>query len=533
MSDREAPASRPRRAVRVWRRLLTVLVLAVLGSLGGVAMTSLWPAQVQTDLFQAQVRMLPSPLRTSVVHLPTVFGDIDLDFDGPVPAPGIEARVQVRPEITDRLTRGPVTVRTLAPDPAQLHAAMEDGLVELGWKFVGGVLVTDAVVTGLWLLGRRRRPVRASLEAVVSATVVAALVPALASVATYRAGNYSEFRTTSLLSTVRSSTGLFTDIPGRAQQATPYVQNLLALSDALHQEFVPDDATVAPGARFLLISDVHGMNYYPLVRQIVQDEQITAVIDSGDLINFGQPQEGDVAGIYAGIEALGVPYVYVRGNHDATSRTDETVLKRMAQLPDVILLEPTGGSYVEADINGVRISGFNDWRSFGEEDTDFVALAEDAARAYQDSTAGNPPPDILVSHEPFGLDVLETGQVKVNGHMHKADLVGERIQVGSFSGGGLVNHFQAPQGEDPATAGELVGEPYSFDILSVGPDCVVQTLTRYSYRNLVSGRPQFDTVSVINGAQFALPLPEGSARTCGPDQGVSSVPLSPVPGSTG
>ncbi len=514
--------------MRLLRRLVSVLVLTVLGSLGGVAMTSLWPVQLQTDNFSAEARILPSPLRTSIVHMPTVLGDIDIDFDGPVPAPGIEARVQVRQEITDLFSGGPVDVDRLTPDQGQLRAAMGQGLRELGWKFVGGVLVTDLFVVSLWLLGRARQPVGSSVRSVVAATLIATLVPGVASLLTYRTANVGELRTTSLISTVQENTGLFTDISDRAQQATPYVQNLLALSDALHQEFVPAQSRQVPGARLLLVSDIHGMNYYPLLRQLVQDQGITAVVDSGDLVNFGRPEEGEISGIYAGIESLGVPYLFVRGNHDALAQGDDAVLRRLDQVPNVVLLEPAQGQYLEASVNGVRVSGFNDWRRYGEADRDFGALAREAAAAYAAGTAGNSLPDLLVTHEPFGLDQLQTGGVKVNGHMHVAALEDERIQVGTFTGGGLVNHFQVPEDEDPDTRGELVGAPYSFDILDFGTDCSVQTLTRYTYRNLVSGRPQFDTVSVVSGSRFAIPLPEDAGRSCGPEQGFSSRMLLPV-----
>src|SRR5690606_41907260 len=100
-------------------------------------------------------------------------------------------------------------------------------------------------------------------------------VPAVGSAVTYRAENYAEFSATSLLGTVRQNSGMFADIQGAARAATPYVQNLLLLSDALHNEFVPDEAVMEPAARFLLVSDIHGMNYYPLMEQIIAEEDST------------------------------------------------------------------------------------------------------------------------------------------------------------------------------------------------------------------------------------------------------------------
>ena len=109
--------------------------------------------------------------------------------------------------------------------------------------------------------------------------------------------------------------------------------------------------------------------------------------------------------------------------------------------------------------------------------------------------------------------------------------------TGSFTGGGLVNQFRLPPltdeareaaKEDPRTAGELVGHPYSFDILTVGEDCSLTSLTRYSYRNLVSGQPQFDDVSIVNGRRLQATAPVD--RTCGQDLGVTVAPFAPEPG---
>lgn len=535
MSDGEASdqghrTHRPReRAGRWLRTALVVLALAVLGSLGGVTTTALWPTTLQTRHFEASVQVSPSVLRASTVHVPTVFGDLDIQFDGPLAAPGIDAHIQVREEITELFTTGRVDVEELAPDPDELREVMQQGVVVLGLKFALGVIASQLLVVGLWLVGRHEQPWRGSAGMIAGATALALGAPIIGSAVTYRAENYAEFSATSLLGTVRQNSGMFADIEGAARAATPYVQNLLLLSDALHNEFVPDEAVQEPAARFLLVSDIHGMNYYALMQQIIAEEDITAVIDTGDLVNFGTVAEGEMAGIFRSIEQLGVPYVFVRGNHDATRPGDEALLRRMARIPNVILLEPTDGEYVEARVAGVRITGFNDWRYFGEVgNADFGEQQRAAAARYAEASRGWPEPDILVSHQPFALRPLDIGRLKINGHMHAASIEGtNHITVGTFTGGGLVNHFQVPSEEDEDTAGELVGQPYAFDILTFGPDCSVQTLTRYTYRNLVSGRPQFDNVSVINGARLAAP-PEEEGRTCGPELGLATTPIVPL-----
>lgn len=485
---------------------MVVLVLAA--STGGIAATRLWPVTAQTDYLTAQVALTLAPSTSSTVHTPTVLGDIDLQFDGPVPAPGIEAQVQVREEVTDLLTRGRLDPADFRPDPAQLRATINDALSEVGVKFAGGALLTTAVCSALWVLGRRRASWARAAVASGIATGLALALPGGAAYLTYRSANLAEYRTTSLLSQFGPSATLFTDIRGQAVRAAPYVQNLLALSQALQQEFSPEEVNEQVGARFLLVSDIHGVDYYPLIAQIVRSEGITAVIDLGDLINFGRVEEGDIAEIYQGIEALGVPYVFVRGNHEARSATDEALLQRLGRIDNVALVEPTDGEYVEVQVAGVRISGWNDVRFFAQESEDFAAAQQSALEEYEAATEGFRPSDIVITHDPYGAYRFDPEGVTINGHMHIPTLKGSHIGVASFTGGGLFNHFLLPEDAGQDTAGELAGQPYGFDILTMGEDCRVLSLTRYAYRNLVSGRPQYDDVSLVNGAKIDPDPPE-------------------------
>lgn len=511
----------------VLRRTVLWVVLVGVALTGGLATTRLFPTSAQTEYFGADLSLSPFPGDASTVHVPTVLGDVDLDFGGALPAPGITAHVQVREEVTDLLALGAVSVDRFTPEPAELRDVVNGALVEIGWKFAAGALGTTAVCGALWVLGRRHRGWGRAAVASVTATGMALALPGAGAYLTYRADNLAEFRATSLLGTVAARSTLLSDINGQARQAAPYVQNILALSEALRQEYSPPEITDTAGARFLLISDVHGMDYYPLVREIIAAEDITAVIDTGDLVNFGNAREGDIAGIYEGIASLGVPYFFVLGNHDAAFRGDENVLRRMALVPNVVLLEPSRGEYVEAEIAGVRITGFNDYRHFDDPSDDFAADQLIILEEFVTATAGREPADIVMTHQPYSANRAETAGVTINGHMHTPSLSGHRIGVGSFTGGGLFNHFILPEDVGEETGGELPGQPYAFDILTVGQDCRVVSLNRYAYRNLVSGRPQYDDVSLINGSTIDPTPPEG--RTCGGSGEVVVTPIVPVP----
>jgi predicted phosphodiesterase len=320
---------------------------------------------------------------------------------------------------------------------------------------------------------------------------------------------------------VRSNAGLLAGVEARAQEATPYVTNLLALSAALQAKFVPADITKPPAARFLLVSDIHGANQYPVMKRIVDDEKITAVIDSGDLLNFGSVTEAELAGIFTSIKNLGVPYIFVRGNHDAASPADQTLLRRMQSIPNVVLLEPTQNTYTLLGVNGVQIAGFNDPRFFGDDNKNITQKEQPAADLFNKTFADRPPPDIVVTHEPVAVKMVSSATLLVNGHLHKDELDGNRIGVGTFTGGGTMSHFVLATGDQ---SGELAGQPYAFDIAVYGQSCNLTSLTRYTFRNLIQGRPVYDDVSVINGKTIATREPD--SRTCAADLGLSRTTVS-------
>ncbi|NUO91247.1 MAG: metallophosphoesterase, partial [Dermatophilaceae bacterium] len=314
---------------------------------------------------------------------------------------------------------------------------------------------------------------------------------------------------------------------------TPYFRNLLAVTQALQQKYVAGTVEGPPSARFLLVSDIHGANQYALMRTIIEEEDIDAVIDSGDLVNFGRVQEGDAAGIYRSIQSLGVPYIFTSGNHDQSSATDRAVLARMARIPNVVLLENPADGLRELSFRGLRITGFNDPRYFGDDNADPKGKAKPAADRYNAAVAEGPEPDLVVTHEPYAAEQVERGRILVNGHMHTPALEGNRIQVGTFTGGGVVSHYSEGPGE------ELNGQPYSFDIAQFGTSCELTSLTRYSFRNLLEGRPAYDSVQVVSGARIdpyrppatvqqqpGQPQPDPEKRTC---SRLEETTLRPIP----
>ena len=523
-----APQATGWRSVRTWRwrlwviRGVELLILVFAVSLGGVSATSLFPTTVQTDHYRADVRLSALPTFTSTIHSPTSFGDLDLEFTGPYLAPGIDATVQVRETITALFDDRRMSIGSLQPSSREITDALGSGVTQLGLKFVGGVLVVGVGAITLIAYARRRRPTARQALSVGVAALLAVGGTGIGILGTYRPDQLTSFRTTGLLGTVRSNAGLLAGVEARAQEATPYVTNLLALSAALQAKFVPADITKPAAARFLLVSDIHGANQYPLMKRIIDDEKITAVIDSGDLLNLGSVTEAEVSGIFTSIKNLRVPYIFVRGNHDASSLADQALLDRMEKIPNVVLLEPTPQTYTELGVNGVLLAGFNDPRFFGDDNMTIAQKEQPAADAFNQAFASRLPPDIVVTHESVAAKMVTSATLLINGHLHKDELEGNRIGVGTFTGGGTMSHFLLDTaGEQP---GELAGQPYAFDIAVYGQSCDLTSLTRYTFRNLIQGRPVYDDVSVINGKSIATREP--GKRTCAADLGLSRTTVS-------
>ncbi|HET6968733.1 MAG TPA: DUF998 domain-containing protein [Ornithinibacter sp.] len=501
------------------RHVIGVVGLTFACGLVGVSATAVAPVTAETRHYQSTVSLDPNPAHAGELVATTAFGDIEVGFTGL--APGIDTVPQVKASIADVLARPGVTLSALRPGPEELSAAIREAAVEVVGRFtVGAAFVVLGALGGYAVLRRRRPPVALVVAALVGWLVSTVSVSA-ALWATYQPERQQTFTTTGVLNTLQKNQGILSDVETRATQVAPYLRNLIALSTALQQKYAAAPLEADTSLRVLLVSDIHGGNQYSLMRTIVEEESIDVVVDAGDLLNFGTVEEGEAAGIFAGIESVAVPYLFVRGNHDATSAGDTSVLDRMARVPNVVLLEDGAGAYTQVTAGGVRIAGFNDPRWFGDSGEGSPAKQVPAREAFVRAYAGQPAADLVVSHEPWAVQGL-AGGVLVNGHMHSVDLEGNRVQAGTFTGGGPLTHFLADTGGE-----ELIGQPSAFDVLTFGTDCRLASLTRYRFRDVIEGRPAYDDVRLVNGRRVDGREAD-PARTCSADATLTSVT---VPGS--
>jgi predicted phosphodiesterase/hypothetical membrane protein len=496
----------------LFRHVVALASLFVACCLGGTAATVALPAHAETQHYRAELALSLNPAESAHLRAATVFGDIVVQFSGP--APGIDVRPQVKASIADVLARPGASIRSLEPSPLELSTAIRDAAIQLGLRFGFGGLLTAGIAAGLYAGWHRRRPSGRLFGVAAVAWLSACAVTAVAIWLTYQPGRQTTFRSTGVLGTIQRNSTLLSDVEERSAQAAPYLRNLLALSSALQDKYAPTPINAPTAARILLVSDIHAGNQYALMRTIVQEEQIDAVIDAGDLVNLGTPAEADAAGIFTGIRSLRVPYLVVKGNHDATTDADTAVLDRLAKIPNVVLLQPDQAAYQIVVLHGIRIVGFNDPRWFGDDNRDTAGKQQPATEAFLRTFADRAVPDLVVSHEPAAVRPISRAAVVINGHIHTPDLEGHRIQVGTFTGGGPLSHFIE-------RTDELTGQPSAFDILTIGQDCRLTSLARYQFRNVIEGRPAYDDVSLINGARIATPpAADAPPRSCTPELGL-------------
>lgn len=477
---------------------------------------SAYPAEVSIGAnYRTDISPSVLPSDNSHIKIHTTFGEVTTNFSSWLPpAPGIE----VSPMFTDSLIKtveiNKFNFNALIPSDAELQSAVTSAAEQLALRFGIGVVAAEAILLAGASLYRRDRPSARQIAtgAVASALAFGTIAGQIA--LNYQPEHYSTFTVNGALASVYDSRGLLSDLSARSQQMDPFITSLLTISNEIQKKVVSPESDKPIAAKILLVSDIHGVDQYAMMRKIIVEQGITAVIDSGDLDNFGFAEEIDASGLAVGIESLGVPYIFTGGNHDSNSPNGNAVLTRLAQIKNVILLQPSPTTYTIANVDGITIAGLNDPLYYSSDPSTNDKRQAVATDLFNQTFADQPTPDIVVAHEPSAVEAIKIdGGVKINGHMHQAALNGNRIQVGSFTGGGLFHHT-------PNDSDGISTEPqYAFDVLTIDTSCGLQSLARFAFRSVLQGEPQYDSVAYINGAQI-WPRPNDN-RTCSPEQEVT------------
>lgn len=301
-----------------------------------------------------------------------------------------------------------------------------------------------AVVGGLTL----RRPRDVAGAAAAGAAALAGTAALAAATANKNAWRDPEL--TGLLTKAPLILGDLQTAPQRVEIYRDQLADLLRTGTGVYRRIVSlPDAPPADAIRLLHISDIHlSPLAYPLAKALVDEYRADAVVDTGDIVDWGTPAEEALTGQIA---ELGVPYVYVKGNHDS-----DGIARAVAGQPNATVLE---GSTQPVEIAGVAFIGMPDPRFTPDKTTgdDHAGhRAADAAEAFAAALrAAGTKADVALVHAPAGGRKL-AGIVPLvlsgDTHVRKARRVADTILLTQgTSGGSGLRGVQA----DPPTPLEL------------------------------------------------------------------------------
>jgi predicted MPP superfamily phosphohydrolase len=219
-----------------------------------------------------------------------------------------------------------------------------------------------------------------------------------------------------------------------------FVRSVTALYAAADR--VPVMAGQGKTVTVLHVSDIH-LNPlgFDVAQRLVDQFHVNAVVDTGDVTTWGTDIESSTL---SRIADLGVPYVFVRGNHDSL-----VTQAAVAAQPNAVVLD--GGV---ARVAGLTFAGVGDPEFTPEEGPgaggeprrervgDAVTRLAGVISQY-DRTHPQQPVDVALVHDPSNLDAV-MGEVPLvlAGHYHRRivrlDASGTRVMVeGSTGGAGI------------------------------------------------------------------------------------------------
>ncbi len=414
-------------------RFLSVVAVALLGGVLGISVGG-------------QVREPVGPVNTVLEAVPSLNGDTTVRLaplgalrmdthDGPLSLS--VAVTQLRPADARRIVRSPQSLDGLGTEVQRdLHEAVRALVVRCLLAGTAGAALLALLVFRRW------RPVAAA------GGIALALLTGSGAVAagTWRPQALAEPQYTGLLTSAPAVVGDARSIVNRfavyRQQLAKIVTNVgqLYLATSTLPVLDEDASTV----QVLHVSDVHlNPAGFDVIRSLVRQLDVDVVADTGDLTDHGSAAENVFVSRIGG---LGVPYVYVRGNHDSAVTAAAVARQRNA-----VVLDGTA-----ATVGGVRFFGVGDPRftpdKRSEDDTMSPERLREVGAAARLRLLGSEPPvvQIALAHDPAIVRALDgAAPVLLAGHTHRreATRLDESLLIvqGSTGGAGL----RALEGDEP------------------------------------------------------------------------------------
>ncbi|MEJ6952466.1 metallophosphoesterase family protein [Natronospora cellulosivora (SeqCode)] len=181
----------------------------------------------------------------------------------------------------------------------------------------------------------------------------------------------------------------------------------------------------------LHVSDIHNnVAAISFIEQMVKNFEVDFIIDTGDLVDYGTPVE---VGLIRGIDELGIPYIFIPGNHDSPQ-----VISALHNMDNVIVLDE------QVTINGLRIVGIDDPLSKTTEfrSPDPGEIEEYTNRLKEKISNQKEVPHIIAVHNHRIAQAVEgMAALVLHGHTHRKEIYrGEdflRINAGTTGASGI------------------------------------------------------------------------------------------------
>jgi predicted MPP superfamily phosphohydrolase len=406
-SPAEQPPARSWWPSQRWPRT-TVVVEIVLIGLVGAWLGLLVGGRLNTSIgpLEARLSIEVAPTGGSVLSLPPL-GELSLRSNyGPF---RLHAEVtQINEADAREIFNDPKSLQGL---PQQVSADLSSGVRELVIRSAVSA-VAGAVLLGIPVFRRRFR--RALLSGAVAVGAIAA-GGGLAAV-TWNPEAINEPRYTGLLASAPSVVGdagdIVTDFKKYEKQLAKIVTNVSRLYDVTST--LPAFAPTASTIHVLFVSDLHiNPGSWDVIRSIVKQFDIDFIVDTGDISDHGSSAENAYV---QPIGTLGVPYVFVRGNHDSLI-TEQAVRDQ----PNAVVLDNQ-----VREVGGLRLAGIGDPRFTPDKNTRDapapVSVKEKGVTLANliKIQPANARVDVAMMHDPEGAEEVDGAvPLALAGHYHR------------------------------------------------------------------------------------------------------------------
>jgi predicted MPP superfamily phosphohydrolase len=397
-----------------WTTRLRIAAAVAIVGIGSVIVGVMLFAQTHINVgpFHAEMSVSPSIHGGTEVDIPPL-GSLHLDsHKGP-----IHLKVDLGSLDQQRTEK-------LIDDPAAISAAGQNavddvtgGVLRLGLRALGAGVLCALILSALIFRNIRR----VAWSGGVALAVTGASLGLAA--ATVNPDSIAEPRYEGLLVNAPAVVGdarRIADNYGRyADQLSELVSNVSRIYTTVSK--LPVYEPAANTTRILHVSDLHlNPAAWGLIKTVVENFDIDAVVDTGDMVDWGSPAEEQYVST---ISSLNVPYIYVRGNHDSAA-----IQAAVARQKNAIVLDDK-----VTTVDGLTIAGIGD-PEFTPDKTvqEPVANADDPAenpllqsgdRLVTTIRASKQKVDLAMVHDPAMAEPL-SGVVPLvlAGHLHKREV---------------------------------------------------------------------------------------------------------------